>query len=124
MQEGMVAKIDNKSVAMGEAVLKWPVYASGDDCTDSAIKGHVVMRLYRARLTRLPGFDTSYKNAATFAFDLSAMDPKRDDGMIYELAYVEPDEYQELEQEQVPETPVDDPNLLEPEINVEDPNNP
>ena len=114
--EGRIAKIDNKSVAAGEAVLKWPVYASGDDCTDSAIKGYVIMRLYRARITQLPGFDSSYKSAETFSFELSAMDAKRDDGMIYDIAYVQNDE----EEEEVlqPEVPVDDPDLLDPEIAI------
>jgi len=86
-----IAKIDNKKVATGEAVLKWPIYASGEDCTDSSIKGYVILYMYRARLTRLPGFDSSYKNAETFSFQLSAMDPKRSDRMIYSLAYIDAD---------------------------------
>lgn len=89
---GSVAKFDNKSVAMGEAVLKWPVYASGDDCTESSIKGYLIIRMYRARITQMPGFDTSYKSAATFQFQLSAMDPKRDDGTIYDMFYTENDQ--------------------------------
>lgn len=89
---GKVAKFDNKSVAMGEAVLKWPVYASGDDCTESSIKGYLIIRMYRARITQMPGFDTSYKSAATFQFQLSAMDPKRDDGTIYDMFYTENDQ--------------------------------
>lgn len=39
----------------------------------------------------MPGFDDSYKSASTFQFQLSAMDAKRDDGKIYELAYKEND---------------------------------
>ena len=59
-----VIKIDNKSAATGEAVMKWPVYGAGDDCTDNAVKGYVVLRMYRCRVTQMPGFDTSYKSAA------------------------------------------------------------
>lgn len=84
-----VIKIDNKTAAVGEAVMKWPVYAAGDDCTDSAIKGYVIMRLYRCRVTAMPGFDTSYKSAATNAVTFSAMDAKKDDGEIYEIAYID-----------------------------------
>lgn len=91
--EGKVAKFDNASAAMGEAVLKWPVYASGDDCSESAIKGYLIIRMYRARIARMPGFDASYKTASTFDFQLSAMDPKREDGKIYDMFYTENDHY-------------------------------
>lgn len=84
-----VIKIDNKSAATGEAVMKWPVYGAGDDCTDSAVKGYVILRMYRCRVTQMPGFDTSYKSAATNAVTFSAMDAKRDDEKIYEIAYID-----------------------------------
>lgn len=35
------ANIDNKSSAIGEAIMQYPVYGSGDDCTESAIIGYV-----------------------------------------------------------------------------------
>lgn len=54
-----VIQVDNKTSAIGEAVFKWPVYGSGDDCTDASIKGYVIMHLYRCRVTQAPGFDTS-----------------------------------------------------------------
>ena len=57
--DAKVALIDNKTSAIGEAVFKWPVYDSGEDCTESSIKGYVVMRLFRCRVTQMPGFDTS-----------------------------------------------------------------
>lgn len=86
---GNVVKIDNKKAAVGEAVMKWPVYAAGDDCTESAIKGYVILRIYRCRVTQMPGFDTSYKSAATNAVTFSAMDAKKADGEIYEIAYID-----------------------------------
>lgn len=85
--DAQVIEIDNKAAAIGEAIMKWPVYASGEDCTDSAIKGYVLMKVYRCRVTTMPGFDTSYKSAATNAVTWSAMDAKRDDGAVYNIAY-------------------------------------
>lgn len=40
-EEAQEANIDNRSSAMGEAVMVYPVYGNGDDCTDSSIIGHV-----------------------------------------------------------------------------------
>ena len=83
------AKIDNRSSARGEAVMKYPVYGSGENCTDASIIGYVVVRVYNARVTAQPGFDASYKNANTFQFTLAAMDAKRTDNATYSIAYVE-----------------------------------
>lgn len=82
------ANIDNKSSAIGEAIMVYPVYGSGDDCSESAIVGHVYLKVYRARITGQPGLDGSYKTASTFQFTLSAMDAKRPDEAVYSLAYV------------------------------------
>ena len=81
------AIIDNKSSAIGECSCIWPVYGSGDDCTDSAIIGYYVVKVFRARITTVPGMDTSYKSAATFNFVLSALDAKRNDEGAYSSAY-------------------------------------
>ena len=83
------AKIDNRSSARGEAVMKYPVYGSGENCTDAAIIGYVIVRVFNARVTAQPGFDASYKNANTFQFTLAAMDAKRTDNAVYSIAYVE-----------------------------------
>ena len=82
------ANIDNRSAAMGEAVMKYPVYGSGDDCTDSSIIGYVYVRVYKCRVTAAPGFDASYKSAQTFQFTLSVMDAKRANDEVYSIAYV------------------------------------
>ena len=82
------AKIDNRSSARGEAVMKYPVYGAGEDCTDASIIGYVVVRVYNCRVTAQPGFDASYKNANTFQFTLAAMDAKRTDQATYSIAYV------------------------------------
>lgn len=54
------ALIDNRSSAIGEAILVWPVYASSDDCSvQASIIGHVIMKVFRCRVTSAPGFDSS-----------------------------------------------------------------
>lgn len=81
------AIITNKESAIGEATAIWPVYGSGDDCTESSIIGYYVVKVFRARVTTVPGVDTSYKTAATFNFTLSALDAKRNDEGCYSTAY-------------------------------------
>lgn len=85
------AKIDNRSSAIGEAILMWPVYGSGDDCSDSSIIGNVIVKVYKCRVTAAPGFDSSYKTANTFQFTLAAMDAKRSDNNTYSIAFVRKD---------------------------------
>ena len=82
------ANITNQSSAMGEAVMVYPVYGNGDDCTDSSIIGHVYVRVYKCRVTAQPGFDASYKTANTFQFTIAAMDAKRQDQACYSIAYI------------------------------------
>ena len=82
------AKITNQSSATGEAIMVYPVYGNGDDCTDSSIIGHVYVRVYKCRVTAQPGFDASYKTANTFQFTIAAMDAKRSDQACYSIAYI------------------------------------
>lgn len=82
------SKIDNRSSAIGEAIMIYPVYGSGDDCSDSSIIGNVIVKVYRCRVTAAPGFDASYKTANTFQFTLAAMDAKRPDNATYSIAFV------------------------------------
>lgn len=72
-QEAYEAIVTNKESAIGECSAIWPVYGSGDDCTESAIVGYYVVKVFRARITTIPGLDTSYKSAATFNFELTAL---------------------------------------------------
>ena len=87
VKEVKEAIITNKEAAIGEASAIWPVYGSGDDCTESSIIGYYVVRVFRARITQIPGVDSSYKSAATFTFELSALDAKRNDEGAYSTAY-------------------------------------
>lgn len=67
------AIITNKESAIGECTAIWPVYGSGDDCTESSIVGYYIVKVFRARITSIPGMDTSYKSAATYTFELQAL---------------------------------------------------
>lgn len=87
-QAAQEANITNQSSAMGEAIMVYPVYGNGDDCTDSSIIGHVYVHVYKCRVTAQPGFDASYKTANTFQFTVAAMDAKREDQACYSIAYI------------------------------------
>ena len=80
--------IDNKQSAICEAVLEFPVYDDGTDCSLSAEIGHVYVKVFKARISQLPGMDGSYKTASTFQFTLSALDAKRTDEAVYQIYYV------------------------------------
>ena len=82
----------NSTTAKGALYAHWPVYSSGTDCTESAIKGYLHLYIPRVRVTALPGFDNSYKSAATNGVTFSAIDPKRADEKMYDLYYEPLDE--------------------------------
>lgn len=77
----------NSTTAKGALYAHWPVYSSGTDCTESAVKGYLHLYIPRVRVTALPGFDNSYKSAATNGVTFSAIDPKRADEKMYDLYY-------------------------------------
>lgn len=82
----------NSTTAKGALYAHWPVYSSGTDCTESSIKGYLHLYIPRVRVTALPGFDNSYKSAATNSVTFSAIDPKRADEKMYDLYYEPLDE--------------------------------
>lgn len=82
----------NSTTAKGALYAHWPVYSSGTDCTESAVKGYLHLYIPRVRVTALPGFDNSYKSAATNGVTFSAIDPKRADEKMYDLYYEPLDE--------------------------------
>ena len=82
-------QVDNQQTFVGEAILKWPVYASGEETKAAGVKGYMIMHIYKCRCTAMPGFDTSYKSTATNGITLSAMDSHRHDGAIYSMSYLE-----------------------------------
>lgn len=83
-----VVTVKTKSTtAKGELFAHWPVYSSGTDCTEAAVKGYVHLHIFRCRVTALPGFDSSYKSAMTNGVTFTALDPKRAGDEMFELAY-------------------------------------
>lgn len=84
----VTVRTDSNS-AMGELYIHWPVYADGADCTDSAIAGYVHFRIFRVRVSQAPGFDTSFKTAATNTITFTALNPRRADKRMYEIIYEE-----------------------------------
>lgn len=87
-----VAVSTKSTTAKGALYAHWPVYSSGTDCTESAVKGWLHLHIPRVRVTALPGFDNSYKSASTNSVTFAAIDPKRADGKMYELDYEPLDE--------------------------------
>lgn len=82
----------NSTTAKGSLYAHWPVYSSGVDTTDSSIKGYLHLAIPRVRVTALPGFENSYKTAATNGVTFSALNPQRADDKMYDLIYEPLDE--------------------------------
>lgn len=82
----------NSTTAKGSLYAHWPVYSGSTDTNDSSIKGYLHLYVPRVRVTALPGFETSYKTAATNSVTFSAIDPKRADQKMYDLYYEPLDE--------------------------------
>lgn len=94
--EMSVAKFDNKRSAFGEVILKYPVYAGGDEDSLQAesdgggIKGYAIMDIYRARATTMPGFDSNYKSTVENSVTFSTMDPSKaqgKNGKVYDVKF-------------------------------------
>ena len=59
VQAAHEAIITNKESAIGEASAIWPVYGNGDDCSESDIIGYYIVKVFRARITTVPGIKVS-----------------------------------------------------------------
>ena len=73
--------------ARGEVWFHIPVYSSGTDCTQAAIKGYVDIHIFRVRVTTTAPIDTSYKSVASFQVQFSSIDPQRPDKLMYKINY-------------------------------------
>ena len=91
VKQAKVIQVDNRKAGIGEALLRWPVYSTSEDCTASGIKGYLVVKIYKCKVSQTPGFDTSYKQSATFSITLSGMDAKRSDRCVWAMAYMPTD---------------------------------
>lgn len=75
------------TTAKGELFAHWPIYSAGDNCADAAVKGILHLHIFRVRVTALPGFSNSYKQAATNGLTFAAMDPKKGNKAMYDMVY-------------------------------------
>lgn len=50
--------VDNQQTFVGECILRWPVYSSGDEDGLSAggVKGYIYWRFFKCRVTSAPGY--------------------------------------------------------------------
>lgn len=79
------------AAARGEVIMTWPVLSASDDGATSSVKGQLQIVVPMARVTAMPGFDTSYKTAATNAVTFSAMDAHKADGSWYSMHFISND---------------------------------
>lgn len=85
----VVSVLTNSHTAKGSLTATWPVYSAGTDCSESAVKAYLHIYVPLARVTALPGFDSSYKTAATQGLTFTALDPKRADKKMYDVIWEE-----------------------------------
>ena len=78
---------NSSTTAKGALYMHFPVYSSGSDCKESAIKGWLHIHFYRVRVTQVPGVNASFKSAQTFGLTFTVIDPQRADGRLYEWDY-------------------------------------
>ena len=84
---GKVPVKTTSTTAKGSLFAHWPLYSDGTSCADAAIKAYLHLYIPRVRVTALPGFSNSYKQAATNGLTFAAMDPKLGSKSMYDLVY-------------------------------------
>ena len=52
------------TTAKGSLFAHWPLYSDGTNCADASVKGILHLYIPRVRVTALPGFSNSYKQAS------------------------------------------------------------
>lgn len=75
------------TTAKGSLFAHWPIYSDGTSCADAAVKGILHLYVPRVRVTALPGFSNSYKQATTTSLTFAAMDPKLGSKQMYDLVF-------------------------------------
>lgn len=79
----------NTTTAKGSLHARWGVYSDGQDCTAASLKGYWHLTIPRVRVTQMPGFDNSYKSAATNSVQFTTMDARRTDKNAFTWAFEE-----------------------------------
>lgn len=85
----VVTVLTKSTTAKGSLTATWPVYSAGTDCTEASVKAYLHVYIPRVRVTALPGFDSSYKSAATQGLTFTALDPKLADDKMFEIIWEE-----------------------------------
>lgn len=68
----------------GSAIVQFPVYSDAD-ATDSTIIAYAQMEVYKVKIMPTYEFAGQYKQASQFKLDLEGLDPRRDDGNMWQL---------------------------------------
>lgn len=79
-----VAVRDNVSSASGSAEMRYRVYGSGEN---ASVVGHLIIQIYKAKVTSKPGFDNSYGQSGTHSVTFTSLDAGRQDHNMYELIF-------------------------------------
>lgn len=86
VKENQTVQIKTDSVgAKGSIWAEYPIYSGGSGCEEAALSGKLLIHIFMVQATQAPGFDSSYKTAATNSVTFSALDPKRADKQMYEI---------------------------------------
>lgn len=81
-----VVTYGEEHVVYGELLVKWPVYTNTDN-GDSAITCHMLIHIYRCAVISTPRLAGSYKSVMSNSYTFSAIEPDRDDGAAYAIAF-------------------------------------
>jgi hypothetical protein len=72
----------------GSAIIQFPLYSDAD-ADDSTIIAYVQLEIYKVKIMPSDEFSGQYKQASQFKLDLEGLDPRRDDGNMYQLIVYE-----------------------------------
>lgn len=68
----------------GSAIIQFPLYSSAD-ASESSIIAYVQIEVYKVKIMPTYEFSGQYKQASQFKLDLEGLDPRRDDGNMYQV---------------------------------------
>jgi len=68
----------------GSAVVQFPIYSDAD-ADESTIIAYAQMSIYKCKIMPTYEFSGSYKTASQFKLDLEGLDPRRQDGNMWQL---------------------------------------
>lgn len=72
----------------GSCIVQFPLYSSAD-AANSTIIAYVQIEIYKVKIMPTYEFAGQYKQASQFKLDLEGLDPRRDDGNMYQVIIYE-----------------------------------